>query len=896
MKQRTVKAFWDALVFSLVFVFASGAQAACSSYLGQIVFNEVQDPSSGTTYLELRILSPSIVSATTNFTDWTLEANRRRVSTGTANRTTANLGPIFTNTSKNICGTQAAWVRIPDADIGGYINGANPNYDLNFVLRDSGGNMVDLLRMGTVGAFRSFYSGSGSPTCASIESSLSSTANTKYDQEWGSNGNKDWYRSPDGAGTWGSANVSTANNANSICNDNNASAPGMLGLTKTVSSATVAVGATVTFTLTAQNPLTGATLINATVTDSVPSGLTVNAGSCSVTDGVGCSISGNTVTWTVATAGSPLSVNTSRSATFTATAATTGSYTNTITANTAGTPTASAMVMVSPGVSGFWVYDAFGSASVSNRILQTRVAGGSNLCTSGGNCAVRITATNAGVASTSYSGTVSAQLQTCGTVARSGSGASSTVSCTGGWTNIGTAQSVTLSSGTGTVTFPAIAAAHEIVRVQVTGASVTANSEDVLAIRPASLGVVASQADALTAGTTQTLNSKDMAGTVFHRAGRPFTFTVTPATTAGYSSASSYTPVLQVALNACTGGNACTPSAAALALGGFTASGGVLTYNTASYGGIGAVDVQLQDATFAVVDQSDTAADCTGYYSCSAATAVGRFVPDHFMTAATMACNTFSYSGQPFTVTVTAQDASNASLTQYAGSFARTVTLSNGGGTGDSSLWSGNSAGGSGFVNGVATLTPSYTFESSNLNARTLTVQADEPSGADSTSSSGATQGTMPVQAGRVRLLNAYGSEKLDLPMTMRAEFWNGSGWQTNTADACTTTALLFAAVSGVADVSASTCVWDSGSPGASAQGCASAATPAKKFKEFGVAGFAGDFNLWLKAPLSTGALDVTAVVPGWLQYNWRGTVANPTARATFGIYKSPLIYRRENY
>lgn len=62
------------------------------------------------------------------------------------------------------------------------------------------------------------------------------------------------------------------------------------------------------------------------------------------------------------------------------------------------------------------------------------------------------------------------------------------------------------------------------------------------------------------------------------------------------------------------------------------------------------------------------------------------------------------------------------------------------------------------------------------------------------------------------------------------------------------------------------------------------------------MSGFAGDFNLWLQAPQVTGAFTVTATVPTWLQYNWTGVVGNPTARATFGVYKSPLIYRRENY
>jgi MSHA biogenesis protein MshQ len=163
-------------------------------------------------------------------------------------------------------------------------------------------------------------------------------------------------------------------------------------------------------------------------------------------------------------------------------------------------------------------------------------------------------------------------------------------------------------------------------------------------------------------------------------------------------------------------------------------------------------------------------------------------------------------------------------------------------------------------------------------------------------SSSGYTEGSAAVRSGRVRLLNAYGSERLDLPMAMRAEFWDG-GWQLNAADTCTTTNLAFANVSGPANFSNNTCVRDSGNPGASGMGCAAAGVAARQFREAGVAGFAGDFNLWLQAPLVAGSMNVTATVPTWLRFPWASTTAaNPAARATFGVYKSPLIYRRENY
>lgn len=58
-----------------------------------------------------------------------------------------------------------------------------------------------------------------------------------------------------------------------------------------------------------------------------------------------------------------------------------------------------------------------------------------------------------------------------------------------------------------------------------------------------------------------------------------------------------------------------------------------------------------------------------------------------------------------------------------------------------------------------------------------------------------------------------------------------------------------------------------------------------------------GDFNLWLKAPTSAGTVTVNVDVPPWLEFPWVGVGnTDPSARATFGVFKSPLIYRRENY
>lgn len=167
------------------------------------------------------------------------------------------------------------------------------------------------------------------------------------------------------------------------------------------------------------------------------------------------------------------------------------------------------------------------------------------------------------------------------------------------------------------------------------------------------------------------------------------------------------------------------------------------------------------------------------------------------------------------------------------------------------------------------------------------------------------------MRYGRARMFNAYGSELLDLPVVFRAEYLAGTApgnaWSVNTADTCTNAALSFAPV-GASDITSNTCVLEPGNN--SGKGCAAVLTSVQTNRRYletgvtgtdsnGVAGFAGNFNLWLRAPGAThaGSIDITATVDSWLQYPWTGSAAaNPTARATFGIYKSPLIYRRENY
>jgi MSHA biogenesis protein MshQ len=158
------------------------------------------------------------------------------------------------------------------------------------------------------------------------------------------------------------------------------------------------------------------------------------------------------------------------------------------------------------------------------------------------------------------------------------------------------------------------------------------------------------------------------------------------------------------------------------------------------------------------------------------------------------------------------------------------------------------------------------------------------------------------IRYGRVRIANALGSERVDLPVRMLAEHYASSsaGFVTNTADTCTTNVSL--ALAGFTENlgPGETCVRDGGAPGASGSGCPAAAPLGLRYTEPPAL---GDFNLRLAAPGSgnTGSVLLTGTVPAWLEFDWNTSTPgdeNPTGQATFGLFggESRQIYLREIY
>lgn len=352
----------------------------------------------------------------------------------------------------------------------------------------------------------------------------------------------------------------------------------------------------------------------------------------------------------------------------------------------------------------------------------------------------------------------------------------------------------------------------------------------------------------------------------------------------------------------------CQPMGVNATNGNFTGTAGAFTNGVAASSnlnwsevGNGDLSVHLASASYLGSGFTASGNTGTGGTACNGAGNVGRFIPHHFNTVVTKGCSTggFTYSAQPFSVEVTAVNALGNTTLNYDGSlnttpnFAKTVTLSN---TGSTANFSNHVLNLTDFASGVGVKNNvTYTNTSAQTPPLNITLRATDT---DNVTSLGYTEGITEIRSGRVMLQNAYGSELLDLPMTMAAQYWNNNAWLFNGNDSCTTGVNLTFTDPNLADglVPAESCVWDTGNPGSSGLGCGAAGTLANRFRK---PPNNGHFNLNLRAPGAgnSGSLDVTAIVPDWLKFNWTGTgVSNPSARATFGIYKTPIIYIRENY
>jgi hypothetical protein len=371
-----------------------------------------------------------------------------------------------------------------------------------------------------------------------------------------------------------------------------------------------------------------------------------------------------------------------------------------------------------------------------------------------------------------------------------------------------------------------------------------------------------------------------------------------------------------------------------------------LPVNNASYAEAGYLYLApgaFRDDRFTAVDQPNDCVSSTvgdahlsdafvgGKIGCSIGNKInysfGRFIPDHFLLTpglATPACNSvsspFSYFGQDgFTTAfiLTAQNAANATTQNYSGVFGRLV-LSNwnnfaftapllpAGSTLSASAAAPLPNPSGSWINGVANVIVVHQASKAATPVNPVSVVVNalpvDPDGVTMPAAVAVAAAT-ELRYGRASLANAHGSNLLDLAVPFKTEYWL-NGWRLNTADTCTGDTTLLAgaanavtvALTTVAPAVWATCVWDAlPAPGLSGAGCATAAPVGRRYLEGAtpvlVPPFAGNFNLWLRAPGvgNSGGVIVTPTVPAWL-----GVV--PAARATFGTYSTPVIYRREVY
>lgn len=478
------------------------------------------------------------------------------------------------------------------------------------------------------------------------------------------------------------------------------------------------------------------------------------------------------------------------------------------------------------------------------------------------------------------------------------------------------------------------------------GAAVVACSTDNFAVRPAAFASFAvSDGSWQIGGVARALGNVAAAGGNVHKAGRPFTVNAV-AVDANGNVASNYNGAALPALGACAG-TACAATLGSLTLTTTTTAGAIS--GTASYAEVGSFTLSLVDSSFAAVDAADGSSSTTLAFS-SPVINVGRFVPDHFDLVAvatprfatfgdaTCAARSFTYLGQPFgyatvpRATVLARNAAGITTANYSGAMWKlgttgvtqafaalpaSATLDAAAAPPPSVASNGN---GSGNVAAAASDRLRITRPASTPPAPfaadiALTWNAQDASEAAVTGNGTITTTTplsFPTIAfdagaefrfGVLRLMPAYGSELVGLPVLAEAQYWDGQRMATNAADQCT------------AVPATSTAMANYQRQLAACKTAVAAAVPVlasgRTWLKLARPGNGNAGSVDLAVQLGSSAAGRTCTVVGgsdtaaaaanlpWLQGKWNGAAAydqNPTTRASFGQYRSPLIYLRESF
>jgi uncharacterized repeat protein (TIGR01451 family) len=419
------------------------------------------------------------------------------------------------------------------------------------------------------------------------------------------------------------------------------------------------------------------------------------------------------------------------------------------------------------------------------------------------------------------------------------------------------------------------------------------------------------------------------AGSAFIQAGQPFSVTVMAVNTSNVA-----TPnfgheqtregvQLDAALVLPSGGNAAALNNAS-AFGSFVL--GVATGTTFNWPEVGIITLTPSLADGDYLGAGDVVGTTTGN--------VGRFYPDHFALVSPLlvqGCDAgaFTYMDQPFSLTasIEAQNAASVKTQNYSGAaFAKgvisTQAENNNNGTALSSRitfiapWAGGAASyaATKFARPVsasadatwgpfdalafgATVTDSDGVKliNRNMDQSNTTCTADTSGTSDGSCPAVTLASGAKFRLGRLRMSNAYGSELLTLPVAFEAQYWAGNYYMTHTDDRCTVIPMPSITMGSYLGY-LSACETQM-SPTGSVTLAAGRLPGAGLVLSKPGAGNGGSVNL---------AINVTGVAAGTTCVGASETAAtaanltwfgpNQGARATFGIFKSPLIYRRENY
>jgi len=482
------------------------------------------------------------------------------------------------------------------------------------------------------------------------------------------------------------------------------------------------------------------------------------------------------------------------------------------------------------------------------------------------------------------------------------------------------------------------------VRVRITNSSGGVScSNDNFAIRP--------EAFALTS------TASNGPGVVLRAGSDPFSITATAVygstTTSGYVGS----PRLNAALLTTTLPNLGNLSATTFSP---TPNPGEYTAPSMKYDEVGNFRLSanaVYDDSFAAVDS--VKGDCNpgfsnslsnGRYSCQfgsvAAGPFGRFVPHQFAVVATAAnaCTAggYTYMGQVFNLSalalVEARNAAGAVTKNYADDYAVKGAVVFGAENNDNGIDLGSAlafVGTGSWQQGVYTLgangviytrpslpagpldqlTIGLTVNDSEVNTNPRVSGADmNPAVAGGIANTHKALNPSPMRMrmlyGRLRLLNAYGSERLALPLVWETQYWDGQMFIRNSQDNCTSLSAANIALSNYQSppkpggTTLSSSNLSSVTVGAinAGRGTITLAPTQPAIGSVDLVANLGRRDL-PGPPVPPNCPDLsygasTSAGLAYLSGQWCGAAndRDPTARASFGVYKSPLIYRRENY